>query len=116
MHDGVVGFGAAALVTIVVGTGAGAAEDMGIGILEGIDEAAGAELTGPVPGAGALPVPSQTAGPGMAYEVAVMASEESMLKFMLGSVPEYAPGKATSAEAGGEAVPEPVTVNWAHSG
>jgi hypothetical protein len=38
-------------------------------------------------GAGAFPVPSQTAGPGMGYVVAFIASGESMLKAMPGSVP-----------------------------
>jgi hypothetical protein len=62
-------------------------------------------------GAGAFPVPSQTVGPGMGYVVAFMASGESILKAMPGSVPVYAPGKDTSADAGGDAVPDPVTVN-----
>ncbi len=79
---------AATLVTIVVG--AGAADGAGLG---------------------AFPVPSHTAGPGIGYVVAFMASGESMLKAMPGSVPEYAPGKDTSADAGGDTVPDPVTVN-----
>lgn len=61
-------------------------------------------------------MPSQTAGPGIGYEVAVLAASLSMLKLIPGSEAEYAPGKDTRADAGGEEVPLPVTVNWAHSG
>jgi hypothetical protein len=63
-----------------------------------------------------LPVPSHTAGPGIGYVVAVLAASLSMLKAIPGSVPVYAPGKATRRDDGGDAVPDPVTVSWAHSG
>ena len=63
-----------------------------------------------------LPLPFQTAGPGTWYVVAFMASGESILKLMPGSDAEYAPGKETRADEGGETVPEPVTMSWAHSG
>jgi hypothetical protein len=73
-----------------------------------------------VPGAGAgselPPVPFHTAGPGTVYVVATMAAALSMLKSIPGSEAEYAPGKETRYEPPGEAVPLPVTVNWAHSG
>lgn len=67
-HAGAVGT-AATLVTKVV-EDAGAA----VGVADGA-------------GAGAFPVPSQTAGPGIGYVVAFIASGESMLKAMPGSVP-----------------------------
>lgn len=71
MQEGTVGFGVA-LVTSVVGTSEGAGVGAGVGS---------------VPGAGALPVPSQTAGPGIGYVVAFMASGESILNAIPGSVP-----------------------------
>jgi len=83
-----------ALVTRVVGTDTG-----GSGLVGAVD-----------------PLPLQTAGPGIGYVVAVMAAVESMLKLMPGSEAEYAPGKETRKEEAGDAVPEPVTVSWAHSG
>jgi hypothetical protein len=63
---------ATTLVTKVVGTGSAGA---------------GAAVGSGVPVAGALPVPSHTAGPGMGYVVAVMAAGLSMLNAMPGSVP-----------------------------
>jgi hypothetical protein len=63
-----------------------------------------------------LPLPFQTAGPGTGYVVAVIAAGESILKSMPGSDAEYAPGNETRADVGGETVPEPVTISWAHSG
>ena len=61
-------------------------------------------------------MPSQTGGPGIGYVVTFIASGESMLNAIPGSVPVYAPGNETRIDEGGEPVPEPVTVNWAHSG
>lgn len=95
---------------------AGAAEGVGDALVASVVGLG--EVTGAAGVAGSLapPDPFQTAGPGMGYEVAVFAASESMLNAIPGSVLLYAPGKDTRADAGGEAVPEPVTVNWAHSG
>lgn len=61
-----------ALVIMVVG------EAVAVGAAVGTADGAGAEP---------LPVPSHTAGPGIGYVVACLASGESMLKAMPGSVP-----------------------------
>jgi len=58
-----------------------------------------------------LPLPFQTAGPGIGYVVATLAASESILKLIPGSDAEYAPGNETRKEESGEVVPEPVMVS-----
>jgi hypothetical protein len=83
--------------TAVVGTGSGALDSTG---------------AGDVP----LPLPFQTAGPGTVYVVAFFAASESILNAIPGSDALYAPGNETRYEDAGDAVPEPLTTHWEHSG